>query len=312
MTKVCCQECGKDFEAKPSRIKKGAAKFCSMVCYNKNKIGEKNPRYNKITQICPECGKEFLAKPSQIQKGDGKFCSRDCFGKYRSKTNIGEKNPNWKGGDVIKTCGICGKKFKVKHTPARYGYGKYCSKECVRAAISRFHSGENSSRWKEKITRICSECGKKFEILLSQCGNGRGVYCSFECKTQAQKRTLLGEKNPHWLGGKSFEPYCPKFNLEFKERVRKWFDYICVECGTPQFSLDTKLHVHHVNFNKNTCCDDTIPLFVPLCTSCHTRSGSNRDYWNKHFTELINTFYGGKCYYSKEEFDEIQKCENVE
>lgn len=307
MVRISCQECGKEFEAKPSRIKKGAAKFCSMVCYSKNRVGEKNPRYTKIKQFCPECGKDFFAKPSQIQKGEGKFCCRACFGKYHSKITLGENNPHWKGGNVSRTCEICGKNFEVRPAIARYGFGNYCSNKCVGVANSRFRSGESSSHWKGKIIRICSECGKKFEIFPSAVAYGSGVYCSNKCKGLAQKRILLGEKNPHWLGGKSFEPYCPKFSLEFRERVRAWFDYMCVECGTPQLSLNTKLHVHHVNFNKNTCCDGAIPLFVPLCTSCHSKTGKNRDYWNTHFTEIINSFYGGKCYYSKDEFDKIQK-----
>lgn len=307
MVTVFCQECGKEFEAKPSRIKKGTAKFCSRPCYNQNRIGSNSPRFTQIEQICQECGKQFFAKPSQIKEGNGKFCSRACFGKYHSKITLGENNPNWKGGEVTRTCDICGKNFEVRPAIARYGLGKYCSKECLGTANSRFRSGENSTHWKGKIIRICSECGKKFEKFPSTIEYGSGIYCSIECKGKAQKRILTGDKNPHWLGGKSFEPYCPKFTLEFKERVRAWFNYTCIECGTPQLCQKTKLHVHHVNFNKNSCCDDTIPLFVPLCTSCHSRTGRNREFWNTHFTELINTFYCGKCYYSKEEFTELQK-----
>lgn len=109
----------------------------------------------------------------------------------------------------------------------------------------------------------------------------------------------IGEKSPHWKGGISFEPYCVKFNKQFKERVRAFFGYKCVECEAPQNGI--KLHVHHVNFNKNTCCDDSIPLFVPLCRSCHSKTGFNREYWQRHFTDIINTYYGGKCYLTQEE-----------
>jgi hypothetical protein len=107
------------------------------------------------------------------------------------------------------------------------------------------------------------------------------------------------DKHPNWMGGKSFEPYCPKFNKEFKERVRAFFGYVCPECGTPQNG--SKLHVHHVNFNKMSCCDDTIPLFVPLCNSCHTATNFNREYWEEYFTEMIDGYYQGKCYFTKEE-----------
>lgn len=109
----------------------------------------------------------------------------------------------------------------------------------------------------------------------------------------------IGDKHPNWMGGKSFEPYCPKFNKEFKERVRTYFDYTCPECLTPQNG--TALHVHHINFNKMSCCDDTLPLFIPLCTPCHTKTNFNREYWEQYFTEMIDGYYQGKCYFSKEE-----------
>lgn len=103
-----------------------------------------------------------------------------------------------------------------------------------------------------------------------------------------------GEKHPNWRGGVSFEPYCPKFNREFKERVRNFFGRACVECGTPE--RGKKLHVHHVNFNKMSCCDGTEPLFVPLCVSCHSKTQKDRDYWEEHFTNMIETYYEGRCW----------------
>lgn len=118
-------------------------------------------------------------------------------------------------------------------------------------------------------------------------------------------RALSGENAPGWKGGISFEPYCPRFNNKFKERVRAFFGYQCVECGTPQ--INRKMHVHHVNFRKDACCiESVIPLFVSLCDSCHAKSGYDREYWQEHFTEIINTYYGGKCYFTVEEMSQLQ------
>jgi len=108
-----------------------------------------------------------------------------------------------------------------------------------------------------------------------------------------------GCKSVMWKGGISFEPYCVKFNNEFKERVRAFFDYCCVECGTPQTNV--KLHIHHVNFNKQSCCDNTKPIFVALCHSCHSKTNYDREYWEQHFTEIINGYYEGRCYLQKGE-----------
>jgi hypothetical protein len=110
-----------------------------------------------------------------------------------------------------------------------------------------------------------------------------------------------GDKNRQWNGGSSFEPYCPKFNKEFKERVRSFFNHTCVECGDPE--TVRKLSIHHVNFNKESCCDPSIPLFVPLCDHCHGKTNKNRIFWEYWFTEMINRLYGGKCYFTKEEME---------
>jgi hypothetical protein len=127
--------------------------------------------------------------------------------------------------------------------------------------------------------------------------NRRGIGHSEETRRKmAVSRVGLkaGDKNHFWKGGVSFEPYCPKFNNAFRERVREFFGRVCVECGTPENG--TKLCVHHVNFNKMTCCDDTRPLFVALCPSCHARTNHNREYWEEHFTNMVINYYEGRCY----------------
>lgn len=109
-----------------------------------------------------------------------------------------------------------------------------------------------------------------------------------------------GNKCHFWKGGVSFEPHCPKFNRDFKERVREFFGRACVECGAPENGK--RLAVHHVNFRKDSCCsDDAEPLFVALCQSCHAKTNFNREYWEARFTALIRERYGGRCYLPKKE-----------
>ena len=116
----------------------------------------------------------------------------------------------------------------------------------------------------------------------------------------------LGEKSSQWKGGISFLPYCVKCNEFFKECVRAFYGYCCVECGNPQNG--TRLAVHHVNYHKDSGCNPDVPmLFVALCPtiagkpSCHSKTNHNRDYWENHFTEMINGYYQGKCYFTEEE-----------
>ncbi len=137
----------------------------------------------------------------------------------------------------------------------------------------------------EEARRINSECHK-------------GAIPSPE-QRKKQSDALKGDKCYLWKGGISFEPYCVKFTREFKERVRKFFGNECVVCGISQEEHGEKLHVHHVNFNKQTCCNEITPLFVPLCRACHCRTNHHREYWEKYFTKIINEDYGGKCYEPK-------------
>jgi len=67
MIKIC-EECGKEFNAQKSTVKR-----CSRECYYKSRIKGKY-----IT--CP-CGNKIWKTPARTKK---KYCSDECFRKYRS------------------------------------------------------------------------------------------------------------------------------------------------------------------------------------------------------------------------------------
>ena len=95
------------------------------------------------------------------------------------------------------------------------------------------------------------------------------------------------ENHPNWQGGISFEPYCHKFNDKFKEKIRDQFNRECYLCGKSELDNKCKLSIHHVNYDKNTLCNDIKPLFVPLCRSCHGKTSRNKQYWETLFTAMI-------------------------
>ena len=278
-----CQTCGKEFEVYPSRVEYGQGKFCSKECM-----------ITRIKKNCEECGKEFLVIPSLLKMGYGKYCSRQCQDKARSKIYVGENHPNYKEKVSI-VCQTCKKTFYVNQ--GRASSAKYCSIECE----------------KDRIKRNCLLCGKEFEIPKSRIIGKRGYYCCRDCYYQDRTNRFSGENNASWQGGISFEPYCPKFNNKFRERVRVWFNYQCSNCEQPQ--NDKKLCVHHVYYNKQACCEQnekgeyiyTIDneevkvignpnKFVALCKSCHTKTNHNRVYWARYFEDIINNWYGGQSW----------------
>jgi len=72
-----------------------------------------------------------------------------------------------------------------------------------------------------------------------------------------------------------------------------------VECGKTEAENGQRLETHHVNLDKMACCNDNKPLFVALCKSCHGKVQYNKDYWQQHFTDMINDKHNGKCYIPK-------------
>lgn len=136
--------------------------------------------------------------------------------------------------------------------------------------------------------------------------NSERVKVYFENPDMREKTRLATIKynvDHSWYGSvKYYEgpQYCEKWTAELRERVRAYFGYCCVQCGTPQNKR--KLAVHHVWYNKKLCCDDTPRALVPLCASCHSLTNkANREGWSHKFQEIIDTYYDGKCWFTKEE-----------
>lgn len=125
------------------------------------------------------------------------------------------------------------------------------------------------------------------------------VFSKEHCKNISKSKS--GKNNPNWNNGSSFTPYCPKFKDEFKERVREYFNRECFNCDKSEVDDGRKLSVHHIRYDKMTCCNDTKPLFVPLCKSCHSKTNNNREYWGTKLTSKLMECNGGKCYYTIDE-----------
>jgi hypothetical protein len=129
-----------------------------------------------------------------------------------------------------------------------------------------------------------------------------------------------------WYGnvGLSAAQYCEVWRL-VRPRIIAFFGNVCVECGCIIGGHNPCCH--HVFYEKKACCmvnEDGIffsdlnvyghtkdycigtnpNYFVTLCRSCHNKTNGtfkNRKKWADHFKEIVDTRFGGKCYFTKEE-----------
>jgi hypothetical protein len=255
-----------------------------------------------IKFICKICGKEVWIK--QYEEKIRRTCGdKKCISKWYSQIRMGKNNPFYKERIEI-TCPICNKKFNEK--PSHANDRICCSHKCSGIYRSQKYSGENSWFWKEKIIKFCKWCGKEIKIHPSDLKiKGLGTFCSSTCMNKWRSKFNRGKNHWHWMGGITNLPYCEKFDKEFRNRVRAYFNYQCVECGTPQSSCKRDLSIHHIHYDKNSCCSENSPkLFIALCGSCHskTSSASNRQKVIDSYLKLIIGYYQGKCFFTREEY----------
>jgi endogenous inhibitor of DNA gyrase (YacG/DUF329 family) len=256
-----------------------------------------------------------------------KYMSEVQTGKKQSKETIEKRVEKLKGQQrsprTKKNCVFCGKELLLVEWEKNR---LFCSTTCKGKWQSENAVGEKSSHWQGGgVTQKCKECGKEFRVEKNAIERRR--FCSFSCKGVWSSKNLVGENNPNWTGGS--KEYCEKWSLEFRRRIRAFFDFICAECGTPQ--IEKLLHCHHVYYDKKACCSVnengkyfsnlgikehsyTFEIvgdpnkFIALCDNCHKKTSGkkNREYWARHFEEIINNYYVGKSYFTKEEYEKIR------
>lgn len=96
MAQAICKQCAKSFYVKPSWIKYGYGKLCSIKCRS---LSQKNGS----TFQCHRCAKLiYRNKKDQARSKSGKyFCSKSCQTRWRnSEVNIANKHPNWTNGQA--------------------------------------------------------------------------------------------------------------------------------------------------------------------------------------------------------------------
>lgn len=164
------------------------------------------------------------------------------------------------------------KRSEVKlKNPVKYWLGKKRSVG-TKQKISEANKGKIAWNKGKKGLQISWNKGKTKEDY-PQMGNS-GV----------KKGRFIGEKHPNWKGGISVHKYCPEFDNQLKELIRFRDGYKCQKCGCPEIEEDSKLSVHHIDYDKKNCNPDNL---ISLCRRCNVKVNSNRSKWTKYFNRKV-------------------------
>jgi transposase len=175
----------------------------------------------------------------------------------------------------------------------------------TRKKISESLSGKNNPRYGVKLSQ--DQIERQRNSLLEFYKNNPEKLESSRNNLILNRTTRSGQENNFWKGGISFEPYCPKFNNDLKERVRSYFNYECVICGKTTEDNGRALAVHHVEYDKTACCHGKPVQFAALCHRCHSKTNHNRENWEAILHRIISEIYNNRSYYTQEEHLKIKK-----
>lgn len=195
-----------------------------------------------------------------------------------------EKYPNWVPEDYIPWCtGL------TKETDERIlDISIKVSKALLGRPLDEYRKQKVIEFWSNPETRQLQSSTIKelwkdpnYRRMMEKAREGK--YLSGEThpmkNPENRERLPHGETHWNWHGGVSFVDYFVGFNDNFKEMIRTKFGRKCALCEVSEISTNELLAVHHVNYDRTTICERYDWLFLPLCRSCHMKTGFNRYYW---------------------------------
>ena len=230
-----CENCGKEFSAKPSSKRK----YCCKECSNKGRKGKPiNKESKKVEVVCANCGKKELVPPCRAKKY--LCCSTKCLGEYR-------KNHCETGVKCI--CPICGKEFRLKQSYFNKLKGApCCSYECSYKLKEQTFCGENNHQYGVIGDKNASFGGKEimssYGYILEYCP-GHPKPCDTGNKTtRVRQHRLVIERN------------YDKFDPKYFEEINGWI------------VLKDEYDVHHINEIKT---DNRLENLQILSKSEHSK-----------------------------------------
>ena len=176
-------------------------------------------------------------------------------------------------------------------TKGRKAWNK--GKEMSEKAKKRMSESKKETRLSEEHKRnigkaqVGRKLSKETRQKISEAQKGRKH--SEETKKKMSKNRQ-GENAHGWLGGRSFEPYSPKFNESLKEKIKKRDDYKCQLCGITEEEHRRKdiqnrgLTIHHIDYDKKNCKESNL---ITLCCGCNGKVNFDRLDWMNYFKNKL-------------------------
>ena len=81
--------------------------------------------------------------------------------------------------------------------------------------------------------------------------------------------------------------YHANFTEEFRELIRDRDNYVCKICKLREEQLNRALCIHHIYYDAETNDCSKNEDFVSLCSSCHSATNINREYWTRTLRNKI-------------------------
>ena len=139
--------------------------------------------------------------------------------------------------------------------------------------VERAREIKQKNRIAHKGKKLSEETKKKLSLV----GKGR-IFSKQHKKKMSEKAKLrIGEKNPAWKGGKSFEPYGFEFDEKLKKVIRQRDKFVCQICRKNGFC------VHHIDYNKKNNNPNNL---ITLCRICHGYTNHDREKWRNFFNGI--------------------------
>lgn len=114
----------------------------------------------------------------------------------------------------------------------------------------------------------------RYGVTLTQGTRGAISLSLVEFYEEHPEAKMIGEDNPMWCGGISYEPYGPEFDEDLRKTIRERDNYTCQICN------EYGNYVHHINYIKT---DNRAENLISLCNSCHGKTNYNRNLWMLYF-----------------------------